>query len=176
MKNFVNDGPFPCVTPDKTMIYGKSWWMTVSTQQMQMQMFDSQPQGGLKHHICLSKASMHTIVWEMKYNICVKWDIVFFSTFLPFLPSFFYIYCSCSNHRAAPAPQEVVCSSGRGRISPSSSALGDGGLRLLPTEVLHTASQRAAQRRLENTHQWYPLQRDHLDCGEVRIFGHDVDP
>lgn len=84
--------------------------------------------------------------------------------------SFFTFHHCCSIYRATPTPQEVVCSSGWGRISPSPSPLGDRRLRLLPNEVLHTASQRAAQRRLENPHQRYPVQRDHLDCGKVYIY------
>lgn len=82
---------------------------------------------------------------------------------------------SRSIHRATPAAQEVVRSSGRGRIPPPPSALGDRWLGLLPTEVLHTASQRAAQWRLENPHQRYPIQRDHLDCGKVHIFARHAD-
>lgn len=148
----------------------------ISTQQMLNADVWRSAAGGLKCHIWLSKALMHT--W-----LCKRWSItrvstetpVLFSSLLPFLPLVFYVCCSCSNHRATPAPQEVVCSSGWGRISPSSSPLGDRGLRLLPTEVLLTASQGAAQRRLENTHQWYPIQRDRLDSGEVRVFSQDVD-
>lgn len=60
--------------------------------------------GGLKCHICLSKASMHTIVWEMKYNICVKWDTVLFSTVLPFIPSFFLHLLFLLQPQSGPSP------------------------------------------------------------------------
>lgn len=84
---------------------------------------------------------------------------------LSFFPS--HILISSHVHRASPGAQEVVCSSGWGRISPPPPPLGDRWLGLLSAEVLHSAGQGAAQRRLENTHSWHPAQCNLLDRWQV---------
>lgn len=78
--------------------------------------------------------------------------------------------------RAAPATQEVVCSPGQRWISPCPPPLGDRWLGLIPPEVLHPPGQRAALRRLEHTHWWHPLQRDHLDRWQVHVWPYVTTP
>lgn len=59
-------------------------------------------------------------------------------------------------YRASPPTQEIVRSSRWGWISPTPHPLGDRWLSLLAAEVLYSANQGAAQRRLENPHSWHP--------------------